>query len=83
MSIMEKPVSKTAGGLVGEFFIEARLEALNAALAAHGVVAEPRFAWTPTGSSQSSRCRASRSPTGIRPATTSSTASPEQRWSAP
>ena len=37
MTIMEKPVSKTAGGLVGEFITEARLEALNAALAAHGV----------------------------------------------
>jgi hypothetical protein len=34
---MEKPVSKLAGGLVGEFVTEARLEALNAALAAHGV----------------------------------------------
>jgi hypothetical protein len=37
MTLMEKPVSKTAGGLVGEFVTEARLEALNAALAAHGV----------------------------------------------
>jgi len=37
MTIMEKPVSKPAGGLVGEFVAEARLEALNAALAAHGV----------------------------------------------
>jgi hypothetical protein len=37
MTIMEKPVSKAAGSLVGEFFTEARLDALNAALAAHGV----------------------------------------------
>jgi hypothetical protein len=37
MTIMEKPVSKAAGGLVGEFVTEARLDALNAALAAHGV----------------------------------------------
>ena len=37
MTIMEKPVSMTAGSLVGEFFAEARLDALNAALAAHGV----------------------------------------------
>jgi hypothetical protein len=39
MAIMEKPVSMTAGSLVGEFFAEARLDALNAALAAHGVMA--------------------------------------------
>ena len=37
MTIMEKPVSKAASGLVGEFFTEARLDALNAALAAKGV----------------------------------------------
>jgi hypothetical protein len=37
MTIMEKPVSMTAGSSVGEFFAEARLDALNAALAAHGV----------------------------------------------
>ena len=30
-------MSKTAGALVSEFVTEARLEALNAALAAHGV----------------------------------------------
>jgi hypothetical protein len=34
---MEKSVSKSAGAVVGEFVAEARLEALNAALAAHGV----------------------------------------------
>jgi hypothetical protein len=34
---METPVSKAAGGVVGEFVTEARLDALNAALAAHGV----------------------------------------------
>jgi hypothetical protein len=39
MTIMEKPVSMTAGSSVGEFFAEARLDALNAALAAHGVMA--------------------------------------------
>jgi hypothetical protein len=37
MTIMEKTVSKSASGLVGEFVTEARLDALNAALAAHGV----------------------------------------------
>ena len=37
MTLMEKPVSKSAGGIVGEFVTEARLDALNAALAAHGV----------------------------------------------
>jgi hypothetical protein len=37
MTIMEKSVSKAMGGLVGEFFTEARLDALNGALAAHGV----------------------------------------------
>lgn len=37
MTIMEKPVSITAGGLVGEFFTEARLDALNAELSVHGV----------------------------------------------
>ncbi len=37
MTIMEKPVSKGAGGIVGELVTEARLDTLNAALAAHGV----------------------------------------------
>jgi hypothetical protein len=32
-----KRVSTAAGGSVGEFITEARLDALNAALAAHGV----------------------------------------------
>ena len=37
MTVMEKPVSKTVIGVVGSFVTEARLDALNAALAAHGV----------------------------------------------
>ena len=37
MTIMEKPVGKTASSVVGSFVTEARLDALNAALAAHGV----------------------------------------------
>lgn len=37
MTIMEKPVSKTAGSVVGDFVTEAQIDALNAALAAHGV----------------------------------------------
>lgn len=37
MTIMERPVSRAAGGIVGELVTEARLDALNAALAAHGV----------------------------------------------
>ena len=37
MTIMEKPVSTPASGVVGSFVTEARLDALNAALAAHGV----------------------------------------------
>ena len=37
MTIMEKPVSTTASSVVGSFISEARLDALNAALAAHGV----------------------------------------------
>jgi hypothetical protein len=32
-----KPVSKSAGGAVGEFVVEARLDALNNALAARGL----------------------------------------------
>jgi hypothetical protein len=34
---MEKPVSTPASSVVGSFISEARLDALNAALAAHGV----------------------------------------------
>ena len=37
MTIMEKPVSTPASSVVGLFITEARLDALNAALAAHGV----------------------------------------------
>ena len=37
MTIMEKPVRETASSGVGSFVTEARLDALNAALAAHGV----------------------------------------------
>jgi hypothetical protein len=38
MTIMEKPTGKASrGGGVGEFITEARLDALNRALAAHGV----------------------------------------------
>jgi hypothetical protein len=37
MTITEKPVRETASGVVGSFVTEARLDALNAALAAHGV----------------------------------------------
>jgi hypothetical protein len=37
MTIMEKPVSTPASSVVGSFISEARLDALNAALAAHGV----------------------------------------------
>ncbi len=36
MTIQARP-SRRAGGVVGEFVTEARLDALNAALAAHGV----------------------------------------------
>ena len=39
MTTMEKPVSKAESGIVGEFVTEARLDALNAALAARGVMA--------------------------------------------
>ena len=37
MTIEPKRVSAAASGIVGELVTEARLEALNAALAAHGV----------------------------------------------
>jgi hypothetical protein len=37
MTIQDSKPIKAAGGLVGEFFTEARLDALNGALAAHGV----------------------------------------------
>ena len=37
MTIMEKPVGKAESSVVGSFVTEARLDALNAALAAHGV----------------------------------------------
>ncbi len=37
MTIEPKRVSAAASGWVGEFVTEARLDALNAALAAHGV----------------------------------------------
>jgi hypothetical protein len=37
MTIMEKQVSTPASSVVGSFISEARLDALNAALAAHGV----------------------------------------------
>jgi hypothetical protein len=37
MTIQDIKPIKTAGGLVGEFVTEARLDALNAALATHGV----------------------------------------------
>jgi hypothetical protein len=37
MTIQDIKPIKIAGGLVGEFVTEARLDALNAALATHGV----------------------------------------------
>jgi hypothetical protein len=39
MTIEPKRVSAAAGGVVGEFVTEARIDALNAALTAHGVMA--------------------------------------------
>jgi hypothetical protein len=37
MTIQDSKPIKAVGGLVGEFFTDARLDALNAALAAHGI----------------------------------------------